>query len=244
MEIILGILFFVTAVLYSAVGFGGGSGYLAVMGLLSLPPEIMRPTSLALNMLVAGIGTWKHVRAGHFSGRLFWPISIVSIPFAFIGGKLSLPVELYRPVVGLILIYAAVRLWLSARNNEQFERRTAVLPLWVAILTGAAIGFVSGLVGIGGGVFLGPVLLLTGWADTRQTMSITAAFVLVNSLAGLVGNISVVQSLPTQLPFWLLTAGVGGWLGADLSARRLASLRLRQLLSVVLVTAALLMIFG
>lgn len=235
MAIILGVLFFCTAVLYAAVGFGGGSGYLAVMGLLSVSPEIMRPSSLALNVLVAGIGTWKHIQAGNFPGRLFWPVAVFSIPFAYLGGKLSLPAEVYRPVVGLFLVYAAVRIWQGAGQEE----RSAVLPTWLAIGVGALIGFVSGLLGIGGGIFLAPVLLMTGWAKTRQAMSLTAAFVLVNSVAGLVGNLSVVESLPEELPWWLLAAGIGGWFGAELSSRRLASRRLLQLLGVVLVLAAL-----
>jgi uncharacterized membrane protein YfcA len=242
MVIVLGILFFLTAVLYAAVGFGGGSGYLAVMGLLGMAPEVMRPTSLALNVLVAGIGTWKHVRAGHFPARLFWPIAVFSIPFAFLGGQLSLPPAVYRPVIGVILMYVAVRLWRGRDRKD--GGRTAVLPVWLAVVVGAMIGFVSGLLGIGGGIFLGPVLLLTGWAETRPVMSVTAGFVLVNSMAGLVGNVSVMASLPGELPWWLLAAGVGGWLGAELSSRRLASRRLLQLLAVVLLLAAVRLLFG
>jgi len=241
---ILTLLFFVTAVLYAAVGLGGGSGYLAVMGLVGAGPEIMRPTALALNILVAGIGTVKHLRAGQFSARLFWPIALMSIPFAFLGGRISLPADIYRPVVGLVLLYSAVRLWLSTRHKVNGEGETAVLPMWVAFITGAIIGLVSGLVGIGGGIFLGPLLLLTGWADTRQAMGITAAFVLVNSVAGLAGNMSVVQSLPAQIPIWLLVVGVGGWQGAEMSSKRLNPVILRCLLVLVLVLAAWRMILS
>ncbi len=244
MTVILATLFFVTAVLYAAVGLGGGSGYLAVMGLVGAAPEMMRPTALALNILVAGIGTVKHLRAGQFSAHLFWPIALMSIPFAFLGGQINLPTNIYRPVVGLVLLYSATRLCLSTRQKVNGEGETAVLPVSVILVAGAIIGLVSGLVGIGGGIFLGPLLLLTGWADTRQTMGITAAFVLVNSIAGLSGNLSVVQSLPAQLPVWLLVVGVGGWLGSELGGNRLNPVVLRRLLALVLVLAALRMILS
>ncbi len=243
MTLLLTILLFVTAVLYAAVGLGGGTGYLAVMGLLGVAPEVMRPTALALNILVAGIGTWKHLRAGNFSARLFWPIALVSMPAAFIGGRLFLPGALYRYIVAFVLLYAAVQLWRNGRGKEKVERETAVLPLWGALIAGAIIGLLSGLVGVGGGIFLGPLLLLGGWSKTRETLGITAVFVLVNSVAGLAGNVSVVQSLPAEIPLWLLAAGVGGWLGAELSSQRLKPARLRQLLALVLLIAAARMLF-
>jgi uncharacterized membrane protein YfcA len=243
MTILLGIIFFITAVLYAAVGLGGGSGYLAMMGLLGVSPEIMRPTALALNILVAGMGTWRHVRAGNFSPRLFWPIAFFSLPFAFIGGRLSLTVEIYRPVVGVLLLYAAAQLWLRATKTELTAQGGVKLPLWAVSLTGAAIGLVSGLIGLGGGVFLGPILLLTGWSKTRQTMGVTAAFVFVNSVAGLLGNLSVVRALPAQIPFWLLAAGLGGWLGTTLNVEWLDPAKLRRLLAAVLLISALRLIF-
>jgi hypothetical protein len=240
---ILTIIFFITAVLYAAVGLGGGSGYLAVMELMGTAPEIMRPVSLALNTLVAGIGAWKHVRAGQFSARLFWPVALTSIPLAFIGGRLTLPGKLYHAIVGAILLYAAVRLWSSTNGKAGMERETAVVSPWIILIAGAAIGLLSGLVGMGGGVFLGPLLLLSGWSDTRQTMGITAAFVLVNSIAGLAGNLSAVQAWPGQIPLWLLVAGSGAWLGAELGSRLLEPVRLQQLLALALVVTALWMLF-
>jgi uncharacterized membrane protein YfcA len=155
-----------------------------------------------------------------------------------------LPGTLYRFVVGGVLLYAVVRIWLSGRTTVPGERETAVLPVWLVMLAGALIGLVSGLVGIGGGIFLGPLLLLAGWADTRQTMGITAAFVLVNSAAGLAGNVSIVQSLPVQIPVWLLAAGAGGWLGAELSSRRLDPAWVKKLLALLLAVAALRLMFG
>lgn len=230
MVYIISIAFFLVASLYAAVGHGGGSGYLATMSLLGIPPEVMRPTAFSLNILVASIGTWKYVRAGYFSVRLFWPIAAMSIPFAFIGGRLELPITLYRPIVGLVLLYAAFRLWRSTKSNDRPVHR-ATLPIWLALLAGMVIGLVSGLVGVGGGIFLGPLLLLAGWADTRQAMGITAAFVLANSISGLLGHISTVESLPATIPLWLLAVGVGGWIGAEYGSKRLNPSHLRLLLA-------------
>lgn len=242
LDLLFAVLFFIVAALYAAVGLGGGSGYLAVMGLGGLPPEVIRPTALALNILVASIGTWKFVRAGHFSMRLFWPIAAASIPFAFLGGLISLPGPIYGTLVGLFLLYAAFRLWQIGVITEAPAGKRAALPIWIAILAGAAIGFVAGLVGMGGGILLAPVLLLTGWADTRQALGITAAFVLVNSLAGLAGRLTSLPLLPPALPLWLLAAGLGGWLGAEYGSRRLNPLVLRRLLALVLLAGGLRMI--
>jgi hypothetical protein len=238
-DILLAVIFFLIATLYGAVGLGGGSGYLAVMGLAGVPPEIMRPTALTLNILVASIGTWKYVRAGFFSARLFWPIAAASIPFAFLGGRLTLPGEFYRPIVGVVLLYAAFRLWRSAVSQESSPQVKPTLPIWIALIAGAVIGLISGLVGMGGGILLGPLLLLTGWADTRQAMGITAAFVLVNSLAGLAGRLSSVPELPPSILLWLLVVGIGGWLGAEYGSKRLDPLLLRRLLALVLFAGAL-----
>lgn len=233
MEWILAGAFFLIAMLYAAVGSGGGSGYLAVMGLAGVEPTVMRPTALALNVLVTVIGTWRYVRAGHFSGRLFWPIAAMSLPFAFLGGRWSLPTAVYRPVVALVLLYAAVRLWQSTQAQAQAVPKTR-LPLGITLLAGAVIGLLSGLVGVGGGIFLGPLLMLTGWASTRQTLGITSAFVLTNSLAGLAGQLSTMATLPPGIWLWLTAVAVGGWLGAEFGSQRLDPRLLRRLLALVL----------
>ena len=237
----LGGLFFLVALLYSSVGHGGGSGYLAVMSLVGVGPEIMRPTALTLNILVAGIATWKFARAGHFSGALFWPLAVASIPLAFVGGALHLPTTFYRPVVGLVLLYAAYRLWRSGGGAPLPPQRR--LPLAAALLAGAGIGLLSGLVGVGGGIFLSPLLLLTGWADTRQTLGVSAAFVLVNSMAGLLGLLAGGATLPPVLIAWLVVAAVGGWIGAEYGSRRLNAAWLRRLLALVLVIGGGKMLF-
>jgi uncharacterized membrane protein YfcA len=230
---LLPIFFFIVAVLYAAVGQGGGSGYLAVMGLLEMTPVMMKPVALTLNILVAGIATYKFYRAGYFRGRIFWPIALASIPFAFIGGKIALPASLYQPVVGLSLLYAAFRLFRSANSSEATVERA--VPFGFALLAGATIGLLSGLVGIGGGIFLSPLLLLAGWSNTRQTLGISAAFVLVNSASGLFGYLSNTALLPSSMPLWLGVVALGGWLGAEFGSRRLNPNHLRLLLAWMLV---------
>lgn len=240
MNVLLPLLFFLVAALYAAVGQGGGSGYLAVMGLVGLPPPAMKPTALVLNVLVAAIGTWKYVRAGHFAPRLFWPFAATSVPFAFLGGRLVLPGAAYQRLVGLILLYAAFRLGRRGEKKPAPRR----LPVAWPLLAGAAIGFLSGLVGVGGGIFLAPLLLLAGWATTRTTMSITAAFVLVNSAAGLAGYVTTAAAFPPTLGWWLLVAAVGGWLGAEFGSRRMDPLLLNRLLALVLVVGGLRMLLA
>mgnify|MGYP001821772669 CR=1 FL=1 len=239
MELLLAGLFFLIAALYSSVGLGGGSGYLAMMGLAGVPPEIMRPVALSLNILVASISSWLYIRSGNFSARIFWPIVLASAPFAFLGGYLELPGYIYRPLVGLLLVYSAVRLWRSTMPGQSLPEVRADLPMWMLILAGAAIGFVSGLMGIGGGTFLGPLLLLAGWAGTKEALGITAAFVLANSISALAGRLTAVPELPSGIWIWLLAAGIGGWLGARLGSTRLDPRLLRRLLAIILLVGGL-----
>src|SRR5437762_3193617 len=235
-------LFFVGAALYASVGHGGASSYLAVMGLFSFAPSVMKPTALALNILVAAVATLKFYRAGLFSWRLFWPFAIVSIPAAFAGGATALPGRWYKILVGVVLLYAAVWMFRSSRRAIQGEVRP--FPFWGAILAGAAIGYLSGLTGVGGGIFLSPLLLYMGWAETRATSGVTAPFILVNSVAGLLGHLSSVAHLPPNIPMWGVAAVVGGWIGASYGSKKAPAPVLRQLLSVVLIVASGKLIFG
>jgi len=239
--LIIAILFFVGAALYSSVGHGGASSYLAVMGLFSLAPEIMKPTALALNILVAGIATFKFYRAGLFSWRLFWPFAVASIPAAFIGGATMLPARAYKILVGVVLLYAAV--WMFRSSLKPLSKEAHLPPIWVALAWGAAIGFLSGLTGVGGGIFLSPLLLYMGWAETRATSGVAAPFILVNSIAGLLGHFSSVALLPSSIPIWGVAAVIGGWIGASYGSKRAPAPVLRQLLSLVLVVAGVKLIF-
>lgn len=239
--LIIAILFFVGAALYASVGHGGASSYLAVMGLFSLAPSVMKPTALALNILVAGVATFKFYRAGLFSWRLFWPFAVVSIPAAFMGGATMLPARTYKMLVGLVLLYAAV--WMFRSSLRPLNKETHLPPLWAALVTGAAIGFLSGLTGVGGGIFLSPLILYMGWAETRATSGVAAPFILVNSIAGLLGHISSVAQLPPSIPIWGVAAVFGGWIGATYGSKRAPAPVLRQLLSLVLVVAGVKLIF-
>ena len=237
----IAILFFVGAALYASVGHGGASSYLAVMGLFSLAPSVMKPTALAINILVSAVATFKFYRAGLFSWRLFRPFAIASIPAAFVGGATLLPAQSYKIVVGVVLVYAAV--WMFRSALRPLDRETHPPPLWAAIVAGAAIGLLSGLTGVGGGIFLSPLILYMGWAETRATSGVAAPFILVNSIAGLLGHFSSIAQLPPNVPIWGAAAVLGGWIGASYGSKRAPAPVLRQLLSLVLIVAGVKLIF-
>jgi uncharacterized membrane protein YfcA len=236
----LAVLILLMAILYSSVGHAGASGYLAAMALVGMHPDVMRPTALSLNILVAAIGTIQFARAGHFAWHIFWPFAIASAPFAFFGGRMQLPYHLYKAAVGAVLLFAALRLIHAAR--KKVEVPTKPISILAALVLGAAIGLLAGLTGVGGGIFLSPLLLLANWAPMRQTAAVSVAFILVNSIAGLAGNLASVQYLPPQIAVWAVAAGLGGLIGSQLGSRRAPPIVLRYLLSVVLVIAGCKMI--
>jgi uncharacterized protein len=224
---------FIIAALYSAVGHAGASGYIAVMSLMGLSPLVMKPTALALNILVAVIATAQFVRAGHFSWALFWPFAVLAVPCAFVGGYIHLPMQGFKVMVGLVLLYSAVRLlW-----RTQPDQTTSPAPLGVALLAGACIGFLSGLTGTGGGIFLTPLILFMGWANPKPAAAVSALFILLNSVAGLLGHFSSIQALPSFLGYLLLSAGLGGLIGSYFGSRQLASQGIKRFLAVVLLIA-------
>jgi uncharacterized protein len=239
--LIIAILFLAAAALYASVGHAGASAYLAVMGLYSFAPGVMKPTALALNILVAAVATFKFYRAGLFSWPLFWPFAVVSVPAAFIGGATTLPARWYKIVVGVVLLYAAV--WMVRSSLKALKVAAHPPPLWAAIVAGLTIGFLSGLTGVGGGIFLSPLLLYMGWAETRATSGVAAPFILVNSIAGLLGHFSSVAQLPLSIPVWGVAVVLGGWLGASYGSKRAPAPVLRQLLALVLVVASVKLIF-
>jgi uncharacterized membrane protein YfcA len=230
----LGILFLLTALLYSSVGHAGASGYLAAMALFDMAPDQMKPTALVLNALVAAIGTWNFWRGGWFRWRLFWPFALTSIPAALIGGAITLPDNYYRPLVGAVLIYSSVRLLLPVAPAER-EPNPPAIP--IALVAGALLGLLSGLTGVGGGIFLSPLIVLLGWGTVRQASGVAAPFILVNSIAGLAGRGLTVAMLPVAMPLWLLAVLAGGMLGSWLGSRRLPTVAIRRLLAVVLMLA-------
>ncbi|MDT7780345.1 MAG: uncharacterized protein QOC99_2857 [Acidobacteriota bacterium] len=232
------------AALYSSVGHAGASGYLATMALFGLAPAVMKPTALTLNILVATIATIRFYRAGFFSWRIFLPFALSSIPFAFLGGALTLPNQIYLRVVGVVLLFAAYRLWAHASKSQTADAEVKTVPVYLAVMVGAGIGLLSGITGVGGGIFLSPLLLLAGWAQTRQASGVAAAFILVNSIAGLAGHLASVNNLPASIYLWGAAALAGGVIGTELGRRRLATTVLRRVLAVVLVIAGLKMMLG
>ncbi len=230
----LAVSIFVVAVMYASVGHGGASGYLAVMALFSLAPESLKPTALMLNIVVAGVGSYLYLAAKQFSWRVFWPFVITSIPASFIGGTFHLPPEYYRPLLGLVLFYAAWRLF-ARKSHQDFEPQAPALPL--AMVVGAVLGFASGLIGVGGGIFLSPLMILLGWARVREVSGIAALFILVNSISGLLGHLSSLQHVPEYAPLLAGMALVGGSIGALCGSRHLPVRVILQAMACMLVMA-------
>lgn len=228
-------LIFISALLYSSVGHGGASAYLAAMALVGIAPETMRPAALVLNVAVASIAVYKFYRVGAFSSRLFFPLAIAAMPMAFVGGLVSLPGHIYKPVIGLVLLYAA---WIVFRRSNQTYYVNLNLPKTPVLLAmGGVLGLLSGLTGVGGGIFLSPLLLFFKWAEIRVISGVSAAFILVNSLSGLAGVMTKNPTLPTTLPYWVLAAMIGGYIGAEYGSKRLALPAIRKALALVLVIA-------
>ncbi|MCK6406892.1 MAG: sulfite exporter TauE/SafE family protein [Rhodocyclaceae bacterium] len=240
-SLLLAVMIVAAALLYSSVGHGGASGYLAAMALFGVAPAVMKPTALALNVLVSLIAFIRFYRVGAFSWQLFLPLIIASVPMAYLGGTLTLPAEYYRPVVGLVLLYAAWRFFATARSGDY---PLASPSRAVLVGTGAALGLLSGLTGVGGGIFLSPLLLYLRWAPIKTISGISAAFILANSIAGLAGVLSKGATLPSALPLWAAAAVIGGLIGAEYGSRRLGNAMIQKLLAAVLVIAGLKMVLS
>jgi uncharacterized membrane protein YfcA len=242
-DILLGALFFAAAMLYSSVGHGGGSGYLAAMALVGVPPVMMRPTALLMNIGVASISLYKFARVTGFRWRLFLPFAATSVPMAFIGGRIQLPVSWFGVLVGVVLLFSAARLFADTlRRDDPGRTNVGPPPVWLALLTGAGIGLLSGLTGVGGGIFISPLIVLMGWGTVRDSAAPTAAFILVNSISGLLGLLTRHPALPDAAPYWVGAVIVGGLIGASLGARRLGNNGLRRALAAVLVIAGIKMV--
>ncbi|MDG1837508.1 MAG: sulfite exporter TauE/SafE family protein [Phycisphaerales bacterium] len=240
--ILLTVAIFAMAILYSSVGHAGASGYIAAMAIVTtMPQEDMKAVALTLNIFVAGAGSWRFIRAGHFDWKLFWPFAVCAVPFAFIGGMWKLPAIVFNPLIGVVLLYAACVLGLRVlkANNGTSSESTHVRPhLATALTAGGGLGLLAGLTGTGGGIFLSPLLLMRNWASPQRTAAISIVFVLVNSIAGLGGVIADSPSLPASLPIYIIGALAGGLIGSSLGANKLPGNKIRLLLSLVLIIAA------
>ncbi len=238
--ILLGLAILLVAFLYSSVGHAGASGYIAVMTLFGLAPSVIKPSALVLNILVASLTSWQFWRAGHFSWSLFWPFAVLSIPLAFLGGYINLPTHLFKMLVGLVLLYSAVRFFFESKTDEQ-EVTPPAKPL--ALVTGAGLGLLSGLTGTGGGIFLTPLMIFFHWSKTKTASAVSALFILVNSTSGLLGNISSTKQLPLFALPVVVAAVAGGAGGSYLGSQQFSVGFIKKLLAVVLLIAGCKLVF-
>ncbi len=226
--------FFVVAFLYASVGHGGASGYLAVMALLGFSSGVMKPTALLLNVMVSLIAFVSFYRAKHFKQQLLWPLIAASIPFAFMGSIMPVSEALYKKILGIVLLLSIIRLVMDSS-----EKPLKPGPKWyVLFIIGAAIGLVSGMIGMGGGILLSPILLLMAWSNQKQTAAISSIFIFLNSAAGIIGQMKTGFDLSPQILIIIAVVLVGGTLGAYIGAEKLKSKNMKYILASVLVLAA------
>lgn len=230
------VLLLIVAFFYSSVGHGGASGYLALMALFNINPVEMRSSALLLNILVSGIAFFQFYRSGNFRWKIFLPFSILSVPLAFIGANITLDPGIYKIILGLCLAVAALRMALIfGKKSDEKQMQIQFLP---ALLIGGAIGFISGIIGIGGGILLSPVLIFFRWADLKETAAVSALFILVNSIFGLSGTLYQGASFSPGILLWIAAAAIGGLAGSYYGSRILNRTTLRYLLSAVLIFAS------
>jgi uncharacterized membrane protein YfcA len=240
MDLLLAALFFVVAVLYTTVGHAGASGYLAVMGLVGVAPEVMRPTALLVNIAVAAFTTWRFRAARFFDARALLPFVAASVPCAFVGGSIKLPSQVYQAAVGAVLLASAALLaWRAYSPRFQGGERPVRVPVLPALAVGAVIGLLSGLTGTGGGIFLSPVILLASWAGPKATAGIAAPFIMVNSIAGLTGSTFASNDIPEAMFGYAACALAGAFVGTWLGTRRLEPRALIVTLAIVMTIAGL-----
>jgi uncharacterized protein len=232
-EILLAVCMFFGAALYSSVGHGGASAYIALMALFGVAPAVMRPTALVLNVIVTAFTSWRYFGAGMFRWRTLWPFLLGAVPFAFVGGSINLAPHLYRPLLGVVLLLSATRMIWPAELRSKDDWQDP--PVYIGVLCGAGIGLLSGLTGTGGGIFLSPLLLFLGWSRAKPASGVVAVFILCNSAAGLLGNFTSVQSLPSDLPLFAGAVLAGAVLGTTLGIQLATPFILRALSAVLLI---------
>jgi len=238
-EVFYVILFFV-AFLYAAVGHGGASGYLALMALYGVAPEEMKPTALVLNLFVSMTSFIQYYRGGYFLKKLFFPIAAASIPLAFVGGMITVEENVYKRILGILLLFPVIRFFFF-KNVDDSELKTHNVS--IAIITGGIVGLLSGMIGIGGGIILSPILLLLQWTNQKQTAAISAGFIFVNSVAGLGGMFTQGISFTGDMVMYIIVAFVGGLLGAYLGSKKFNQNVLKYVLATVLLLASYKLLF-
>jgi uncharacterized membrane protein YfcA len=231
-------LFFIIAILYSSVGHAGSSGYLALMALLSFAPETIKPTSLVLNIIVSSIASFKYIREGCFDRKIFIPFVLSSIPMAFIGGYITLNQKYFRLIAGLFLVIAALLLVVREYSRSK-ETEIKKMPLTFGLGIGGAIGLISGLIGVGGGIFLSPIIISANWTSVKKASGIAAMFILCNSVAGLSGHLAGLNKVDHYIIYWIPAVVLGGLLGSHLGTVKFNNKVIIACLFLVLLTAGL-----
>ena len=235
-NLVIALCLFVGAVLYTSVGHAGSSAYIAIMTLFNLETTVIKPTALTLNIAVSAYASWRYIRNNFFDKKLFFVLSLGAIPAAYLGGHINLPNEIYRPVVGVLLVLAGLRFIFFAASRDRVLKKVNYL---LAIVMGSSIGFLAGITGTGGGIFLSPLIIWLGWNHVKQASGTVAAFIFVNSVAGLLGNYKSTSSLPDSLPLFLGAVIVGALLGTRLGISRFSSVGVKRALGAVLIIAGL-----
>lgn len=232
-------LFFLVALLYSSVGHAGASGYLAVMALLSFPVESIKTTSLVLNILVASIASYRFIKAGYFDKKVFLTFAVASIPIALIGGAITVDPKVFKITAGAFLMLSAVLLVGKNYFTKQISEEVKAIPLLQGLTIGAVIGFLSGLIGVGGGIFLSPIMILMNWTTVKKASGVAALFILCNSVMGLLGHLSKLQTLDGNMLYWTVAVIVGGLIGSYLGTIRFSNKPIIAILALVLFSAGL-----
>lgn len=234
------VLLLLVAFLYASVGHGGASGYLALMALFSVAPEVMKPTALLLNLFVSLTAFLQFYRGKHFVWKVFFPLALASVPMAFIGGLIIIDATIYKKILGLLLVFSVIRLLMPAKNTSS-ELKPAHFS--GALIMGGGIGLLSGMIGIGGGIILSPLLIFFNWTDQKQTAAISALFIFVNSAAGLLGQLTNGIQFSTDMYWYVVIAFVGGLGGAYFGSMKFRQLVMKKILALVLVVAAYKLLF-
>jgi uncharacterized membrane protein YfcA len=230
----------IVAFLYASVGHGGASGYLALMAIFSFAPETMKPTALLLNLFVAGIAFYHYYRAGYFNKKLFWSFALTSIPLAFFGGLIEIDATIYKKILAVLLVFAILKM-LNVFGKENNHIKD--VKLWQGLIVGGLIGFFSGLIGIGGGIILTPIILLLHWGKMKEAAAVSALFIWVNSAAGLIGQVSSGVEISSQSIILVVVALIGGFFGSYYGSKRFNNASLRYLLAFVLIIASVKLMF-
>jgi len=235
-------LFLIIAILYSSVGHAGSSGYLAIMALLSFVPETIKPTSLILNIIVAAIASFKYIKANYFDKRIFLILIATSLPTAFLGGYLTISPKYFKLIAGLFLILAS-GLLLFREYSKKKNSELVKMPIKWGLTIGSIIGLISGLIGVGGGIFLSPIIIMANWTSVKNASGVAALFILVNSISGLAGHLTAINQVDSNIIYWIIAVIIGGLTGSYLGTAKLQNRIIIACLFLVLLSAGFKFVF-